>query len=131
MKKIFLLMLSAWALYGATPGFLHSYDAGLAKAQKEHRLLMLVVVGRECPWCHRFERTTLENKKVKQAVQPFVKVMLLRHDKMPVFFQTSFVPVVFFINPDTQEALVEMIGYHDSKRFLAKVDEAKQSFTSQ
>lgn len=103
-------------------GYLNSYRVALKKAREEHKVLMLVEVENGCPWCHKFVRTTLRNQAVKKATRKFIRVIVDRHTKLPVFFKTSFVPIVFFINPDTQTFKVEVIGYHNPKRFLQKID---------
>ena len=111
-------------------GYFDSYNSALLQAKKEHKLLMLVIVEDGCGWCKRFERTTLQLKDIQCQIASFVRVVIDKHEKVPLFFQTSFVPVVYFIDPDTQEPLVESIGYHSPIRFLKKIKEAKEQWAA-
>ncbi len=108
-------------------GYLNSYATALKKAKKEHKILMLVEIEDGCPWCYKFVNTTLRTKAIKRATQRFVRVIVDRHTKLPIFFQTSFVPIVFFIDPYTQSFIVESIGYHNPKRFLLKISKVKKT----
>lgn len=106
-------------------GYMNSYKAALQRARREHKTLMLVEVEDGCHWCHKFVRTTLRTQAVTKATNAFVRVIVDRHDRLPMFFQTSFVPVVFFIDPYTQTFMLESIGYHNKKRFLKKIDKLR------
>lgn len=137
MKKVFLLALLSLMLYANEAstmahklGYLNSYTAALSQAKKENKLLMLVIVEDRCHWCKRFERTTLQQASIQKKTASFVRVIVDKHEKIPLFFQTSFVPVAYFINPKTGEAIVESIGYHDEARFTKKINEAKAQWAA-
>jgi hypothetical protein len=137
MKKILLLLILSLALYANEAstfaqqlGYLNSYKTALSKAKKEHKLLMLVIVEDGCGFCERFKRTTLSLKEIQLKTASFVRVIIDKNEKIPLFFQTSFVPVVYFVDPNTLEPLVESIGYHSPARFLKKINEAKMQWAA-
>ncbi len=125
---LFLLLLISLSLFANEASifakkldYFNSYKLALLQAKEENKILMLVVVEDGCSWCKKFEKTTLQIKSIQNATKNFIRVIVDKHDAVPIFFQTSFVPVVFFINPKTQISMLEVIGYHNSKRFLSKI----------
>lgn len=122
MKKIFVLLAIGLSLYAynATEvahslGYLNSFDKGVALAQKEHKMVMLVIVRDHCPWCKKIERETLSNKNIQKATSKFIKVNIDINQKMPQPFKSPIVPIVTFIDGKTKETTWETYGYRDIK----------------
>lgn len=135
MKKIVILLfmaLSLWADDAAdaakTLGYLNSYSQGLNQANKEHKLMMLVLVRDGCHWCKKFERETLSDAKIKVKLNDFVKVIVDQSDDFPEYFQSNFSPTVYFVNPKTQKSVWDFPGFKDPKEFTEDINAAKLEF---
>ncbi|MDX1808981.1 MAG: thioredoxin family protein [Sulfurospirillaceae bacterium] len=132
MKKIFIFLALGLSLYAynATKvahelNYLNSFDKGVALAQKEHKMVMLVIVRDHCPWCKKLESETLTNKSVKNATSKFVKVIIDINQKMPKSFKSPIVPIVSFVDAKTKEATWEAYGYRRVKDFLKDIKNAQ------
>ena len=132
MKKVLVFMLLALSLYANEAsiaakklGYINSFDEGIAKAKKEHKMMMLVLVRDGCPWCKRFEHDTLSDSFITDETKNFVNVLIDRNAKMPDYYRTPIVPVVYFVDPNTKESMFETAGYRDVGEFLDDIEAAK------
>ena len=115
LLTLFLLTLTLFSAnideYATKMGYERDFNTALEKAKKENRPLMMVLGSSYCPWCRRFERETLNSKKVNSYVKKEVIALIVdnRHDikSFPKEYRTSFTPKVFFINPKTQKSFYE------------------------
>ncbi len=135
MKKIVLLIvlaLSLWANQATVAanelGYINSYAEGLAKAEKEHKLMMLVLVRDGCHWCKRFEKETLTDPAVKVKLESFVKVLIDRNDPMPESFRAHFFPTTHFIDPTTQSNIWDLVGFKEAVDFQEDINAAKLEY---
>jgi len=139
MRYILGLLISATLLFGAQideyatkMGFERDYKTALAKAKKAKKPLMLVVVGDYCPWCHKFERRTLNAKSIKPRLDEEVITVIVdkKFDKksFPESFQTPIIPVAFFINPEDGNQFYESIGFVKKKEFIENLDYVQKEF---
>jgi len=103
-----------------------SYQTALAKAKKENKNLMLVVVQDPCPYCGKLVDNTLSDPEVKKALEGYVGVIIDKKGKMPKQFHTSMVPMTFFIDTKTEKAAWESLGYAKKARFLDDVKTANE-----
>jgi len=110
--------------------YLESYKQGIESAKKGHTLMMLVVVKDGCHWCKKFKRTTLSDAAVKQDLQNVITVMLDRYDDMPQKYESEFFPMVYFINPQTENALETSYGYKTKELFAEKLQNARKKLRS-
>ncbi len=101
-----------------------NYKTALAKAKKENKALMLVVVQDPCPYCGKLVENTLSDPEVEKALEGYVGLILDKKGEMPSQFHTSMVPMTFFINPKTEEAVWESLGYAKKARFLDDIETA-------
>ena len=70
-------------LFSAQLQWLNDYDEALKNAQKEHKLVYILVVSDTCKWCKKFENKTLQNKQIKERVnKEFVTVLLSRDTEL-------------------------------------------------
>ena len=103
-----------------------NYKSALAKAKKENKNLMLVVVQDPCPYCGKLVDNTLSDPEVKKALEGYVGVIVDKKGEMPSQFHTSMVPMTFFINPKTEKASWESLGYAKKPRFLDDIKTANE-----
>jgi len=129
MKKIillFLLLSSLWAAkiddFARENSYFRDFNSALVRAQKENKIIMLVMVADFCPWCKKFERKTLEHEDIKKLIeQNFIPVIVDNYrDKKyyPKEFTTSALPTVYFINSKTKKSLSKSTLYVNKKDFL-------------
>ncbi len=135
MKKIVLMLfltLSLWANEASKAamelGYINSYAEGIAKAKKEHKMMMLVLVRDGCHWCKKFEAQTLKDNNIKSALDGFVKVLMDRSEAMPERFHTNFIPTTYFIDPKTEKSVWELAGFKEPKEFSEDINAARTEY---
>ena len=143
MKKFLLFSLLMTSLFGAhiddfasDMGYMRDYHKAVDKAQKEHKMVMLVMVADYCPWCRKFERKTLKHISVASVVKErFVPVIMDRNldkERYPSEYYTPLIPNVFFIDPkDERSYLKESIGYVKRKEFVQTMNEAIKTYAKE
>lgn len=140
MKIFFLIIGFLFTLNGAqiddfakSVNYEREYKTALAKAQKEQKTVMLLVVADYCPWCKKFERKTLEDESVKEFVgKNFIPVVIDKireRGSYPNEYDAPLIPAVFFINPHTQKNIFEVVAYRTKDEFMLDMQNAlkKQS----
>ncbi len=123
MKIATLLVLMASVLFSAQIQWAEDYNDALTRAQKEHKPIYLFISAAECPWCEKFEKRTLTNKRViKTLNKNFVPLHLVRDfDSIPSKFAVRPVPRHYFLTPQGR-ITHEEIGYADAEIFLIVVN---------
>mgnify|MGYP003959340539 FL=1 len=81
------------------------YDVAKARAIKEKKPIMLVMVTHYCPWCRKFERRTLKKESINKRIhKEFIPLILNREaKKYPKQFYTPRIPVTFFVNAQSED----------------------------
>ena len=122
MKKIILFFIAVFALQAAEVHWAEDYKDALAKAKQEHKPIYLFISAAECPWCEKFQKHTLTNKKViKTLNKRFIALHLIRDfDTIPSKFAVRPVPRHYFLTP-SGKITHEEIGYADADIFLLVV----------
>lgn len=135
MKYIFILLFGITSLFAGEATdlanklhYFKSYNEALPISQKEQKLLMLIIVEDGCHWCKKFARTTLSNTKVKQKLQSITKVIIDRDDQVSLKYEPRFFPMIYFINPNTQQVIETAYGYQKSSSFLMHLEKANTKY---
>jgi len=138
LMRIFSLLFILSLTLSASPdivkslGYFTDYDQAAAIAKKEGKPLMLVVVTSYCPWCRKFERKTLANKRVQERVNKYYIPVIVDRNKdsgtFPQRFQTPRIPTVFFIDARSGKEYWETMGYLNKNDYLDALTEAKKMF---
>ena len=102
--------------------FEDNYKTAVAKAKKEHKTLMLVVIQEPCPYCDALIEKTLEDTKVKKALDNYVCVIVNKTGEMPDEFRVSAVPMTFFIDPNIEKSIYKNLGYSNSVDFVQTLE---------
>jgi thioredoxin-related protein len=102
------------------------YNAALKEAQKEHKLLYIFISSSQCGWCHKFEKTTLQDEAIKKRLaKEFITVHLVRDfDEVPKKFATSPVPRHYFTDANGK-ILYNSLGYRKVECFNSFMDNAQ------
>jgi len=92
-----------------------NYEIALAKAKKEKKDIMFLVVANFCPWCKKLEKLVLsKNKYDKPIHEKYIPLILNREEgKFPKKFETPFIPTVYFIDYKTGDIKKKIIGYNN------------------
>ncbi|QOY55527.1 thioredoxin family protein [Candidatus Sulfurimonas marisnigri] len=113
-------------------GYLRDYNSALKIAKKENKMIMLVVVADYCPWCKKFERKTLQSlsisTKIKKDFIPAIVDKYREKEHYPKKYNSSAIPGVFFIDPNTENSIYKSISYVNKKDFSLSIDEALNSY---
>jgi thioredoxin-related protein len=99
------------------------YNAALKEAQKEHKLLYIFISSSQCGWCHKFEKTTLQDEAIKKRLaKEFITVHLVRDfDDIPKQFKTSPVPRHYFTD-SKGNIIYHALGYRKIECFNSFMD---------
>ena len=118
-KMIALLLFLSVGLFAAEIHWVEDYKSAEMLSKQKHKPIYLFISAAECPWCEKFEKTTLKDAEVIDILnKKFIPVHLVRDfDKIPSKFQVRPVPrhyVVF----DEKHYFYEDIGYFPKDIFM-------------
>ena len=101
-----------------------SYDEAIAKAQKEHKPILLEVVATNCKYCERMEDEVFTQKKVIDILKE--NFILLRMNgttqTLPLGMGMTSAPMHIFIS-ENGEIKEKYYGYKSEKNFLNILNE--------
>lgn len=128
MKKIFLALLLISSSLFAELDWAPSYEQGLAKAKKEHKVVMLMFSSKTCKMCNYMKKTVYENDDVSEYIKTFfipIEVDIIEHpDK---YGYTVFgTPTYYFLTSDGKPIGRMMVGGATPEGFLQKLKEVQQ-----
>ena len=97
-----------------------NYKKALAKAKKENKNVLFVLVANYCPWCRKFEERVLMKKDVNELIHKKYVPLILNREKgnFPKEFSKSMTPIVHFINAKTGKSYHNVVGYNNREEFL-------------
>jgi thioredoxin-related protein len=94
------------------------YATAIAKAQKEKKMLVMVIVKENCRWCEKLINKTLSEESVKKRLENYITVIVDKDAKFPSAFTENFFPSIFYIDYMTQKSVYSNVGYVGTKCFL-------------
>jgi len=124
MKNIILIMLfvtsSLFAQINWVKDLYDAYDI----AEKEHKIVFVILSQKGCPACNYMKDVVLKNKTVIEKFNKgFVGVHLdIHEDPVPLELEHFVTPTLYFLNSD-EEILYRINGYKNAKEFI---DELKK-----
>ncbi len=120
MRYLLTIILFTVTLMATELHWYDEYEDALHEAKKEHKLIYVFISSSQCGWCHKFEKTTLQDEEIKKRLQKeFITVHLVRDfDTVPPQFKTSPVPRHYFLNADGK-ILYDSLGYREVDTFKA------------
>lgn len=121
-NRSYRVLLSFLLILGLTPcsgaenwndlSWVEGYEAGLQKARKVNRPAFVYFQARWCSWCHVYERGTLSNQTVLQAIKQHYVPVLVNFDARPDLlrrFGGFGLPYTVIVTPD-DKVLAQMPG---------------------
>jgi len=129
MKKIIILLMLVSSLFSANLDWPSDYDDALKDAQTQHKRVYIFVSSISCGWCKKFANTTLQDKKVLQALKKqYVLLHIVKEiDELPSNFNTRAVPKHFFLD-EKGNIVYTFVGYVDSSDFLEYLKELDEEY---
>jgi len=133
MRILFLSFLLTYSLFAANAaeaakilGAENRYSSAVVKAQKEKKMLIMVIVKEHCRWCDKMVHRTLSDSTVKKAMENDVTLIVDKDDDFPADFKENFFPSTFFIDAETQKSVYESAGFVGTKCFLNDLNESRK-----
>lgn len=128
MKKIILaLLLISSSLFAELDGA-PSYEQGLAKAKKEHKILMVMFSSKTCKMCNYMKKTVYENDDVSEYIKTFfipIEIDISEHpDKYG--YQVFGTPTYYFLDANGKQIGRMMVGGASPEGFLQKLKDVQQ-----
>lgn len=106
-----------------------NYEEAVKKAKKLHKNILLVLVANYCPWCRKFEQRVLMDKNIDKLIQDkYIPLILNKEkDEFPKEFNSSFTPIMNFIDYKTLKSYKNIMGYNNKDEFTYFVKTDKKS----
>ena len=103
------------------------YATAIAKAQKENKILVMVIVQEHCRWCERLIDRTFSDARVKKELENYVTLVVDDDGNYPNIFREDLFPVIFYIDPKSQKSIYTHVGYMEVASFLDSLIEASET----
>ncbi len=133
MKIFLMILLLSYGLLASNAlqeaqklGVESDYATAYEKAQKENKLLVLVIVKENCRWCEKLVNKTLSESEVQKELENYITVIVDKDDTYPNQFIENFFPSVFYIDYTTQRSVYSNVGYVGKKCFLNDLHDASR-----
>lgn len=99
LSFLFILLLQA-NLYAIELNWEHDYKKALLQAQKEDKMVYLLIGADKCRHCDRFKEETLSNKElIKTMKEDYILLYMSRdQQKIPYKFELYGAPRHYFLN---------------------------------
>ena len=126
MKKILFILLFLINVYGAELNWINDLDDAYDVAEKENKIVFVILSQKGCPACKYMKNVVLKNADViKEFNKDFIGVHLdIHHDSVPLELEHFVTPTLYFLNAD-EEILYRINGYKNDKEFLEALDTVK------
>ena len=125
MKILTITLFLLLSLYGADAtdaakllGYERDYTTAIAKAKKEHKMVLMVIVQDPCPYCDKLVHKTLVTPCVQRRMKDYVPLVVDKHDAFPKQFKPPFIPITYVVDPQSEEVSYEIVGALPFKDFI-------------
>jgi len=104
------------------------FDAALKKAKKEHKIVMIKAMSKECHFCRKMDREVLIEQEVRDAIKKdFISVSIdVSKHSLPLGLKADLTPSFIFID-EYKNILMNVPGAWSKSDFLALLKEANES----
>jgi len=127
IKKILILGLLSFSLFGAELQWSEDYETALAEAKEQKKDIYMFISSTSCPWCAKFEREVLTDAKVIKALEKdYVSVHLIKEmDDIPAGYSARVIPRHYF-SYSSGKSYYTFAGYYDSNDFIDTLKEIRE-----
>ena len=134
MKKFLLILLLGSGLFANNAykealkiGAETDYATAIVKAQKENKILVMVIVQENCRWCGRLIDRTLSEESVKKELENYVTLVVDNDASYPNVFKEDLFPAIFYIDANSQKSIYTNVGYIGVECFLNNLSESSKT----
>jgi len=98
-----------------------------SKAQKENKIVMVLVEGEHCRWCKKMKHRTLSDDNVSKRLESYVVVKVMQEDAEAVKDLPAIngVPTIFFVKAN-KKVLESVVGYFNVEDFISYINDIEQ-----
>jgi len=96
----------------------NNYATAISKAEKEKKILVMVIVKENCRWCEKLINKTLSEETVKNKLENYITLIVDKDDDFPNDFKENFFPSIFYIDYSTQKSVYSNVGFVGKPCFL-------------
>ena len=96
----------------------NNYATAISKAEKEKKILVMVIVKENCRWCEKLINKTLNAETVKNKLKNYITLIVDKDDDFPNDFKENFFPSIFYIDYSTQKSVYSNVGFVGKPCFL-------------
>lgn len=132
MRIIMMITMLMLSLFASDIKWNNSFEAAKAKAQKENKLIYVVITSETCRWCRKLENETLEEKKVINNLNSKYSAVALTRDKdsYPPCLKAPMVPMSYFLTPEGT-VLYSVPGYWNEEDYLSMMGDVERKYKKQ
>ena len=132
MRLIMIVTLFALSLFANEIAWENNFEAAKAKAQKEDKIIYVLITSETCRWCRKLESTTLEETAVVENVNSkYAAVALTRgKDSYPPCLKAPMVPMSYFLTPDGR-VIYSVPGYWEEEDYLSMMEDVERKYKKQ
>ena len=104
------------------------FDEALLKAKKEHKIIMIEAMSKECHFCRKMDREVLiEEDVIKSIEKDFIPVKIdISIHALPLGLKTDITPSFIFVD-ENAKILINVPGAWNKEDFISLLKEAKES----
>ena len=131
--RIVLIMLGLVSLLmGEEIHWNSSFEAAKTAAQKEDKIIYVVITSETCRWCRKLESTTLEKPAVVKNINTkYAPVALTRgKDSYPPCLKAKMVPMSYFLTPQGR-VIYSVPGYWVEEDYLSILGDVERKYKKQ
>lgn len=129
LRGLFLLVgiLFSTTLFAGEIVWQKDITAAFEKAQKENKVVMVMVGGEHCKWCEKMKLRTLSDDSVLERLEPYIMVKVMKEDVEDVKDLPAIkgVPTIFFLKAD-KKVLETVVGYYNIVEFAGFIDSVEK-----
>ncbi|MEE8588283.1 MAG: thioredoxin family protein [Sulfurimonadaceae bacterium] len=125
MKTVLILMAMVFSLMAAVAeesamllDYETDYKTAIAKAKKEHKMVLMVIVQDPCPYCDKLVRKTLDTPCVQRRMKNYVPLIVDKHGEFPKQFKPPFIPMSYIVDPNSEEVTFKIVGSVPVKDYI-------------
>jgi len=104
------------------------FDEAIKRAKKEHKIIMIKVMSKDCHFCRKMDREVMIEEDVVKAIQKdFIPVSIdISIHQLPLGLKTDLTPSFIFID-ENAKVLMNIPGAWGKTDFILLLKEAKES----
>ena len=129
MKTVLILIVMVFSLMAAVAeesamllDYETDYKTAIAKAKKEHKMVLMVIVQDPCHFCDKLVHKTLDTPCAQRRMKHYVPLIVDKHGEFPKQLKPPFIPMSYIVDPNSEEVTFKIVGSISVKEYLHDLD---------